>query len=191
VLTTILAVGLLVVWIAFEFIFRGPGDAASLAGSSSDRWTTPLLVIGYGCAVALPFLIGTWSSPSWGIAWLGILAGGLGLVVRASGMRALGGAYTRNLRTTESQSLITNGPYRYIRHPGYLGSILVWVGASLAFGGWPVAAAVAIILGIAYAWRITSEEAMLSARFGEEWRTYTASTARVIPGVWWARRRWP
>ena len=183
-LTTILAMGLLAGWVAFEFIFRRPGDAASLAGSSNDRLSTPLLVIGYACAGLLPFLIGTWSTPSWGIAWLGILAGAIGLVVRASGMRALGGAYTRNLRTTEAQSLITTGPYRYVRHPGYLGSILVWVGASLAFGGWPVAAAVVTILGIAYAWRITSEEAMLRARFGEQWRAYTASTARLIPGIW-------
>jgi phosphonate transport system substrate-binding protein len=69
-------------------------------------------------------------------AWAGVVLAAAGLVLRAWGMRTLGEAYSRTLRTTTAQRLVTTGPYRWVRHPGYLGSVSVWVGASLAFHSW-------------------------------------------------------
>jgi protein-S-isoprenylcysteine O-methyltransferase len=49
-------------------------------------------------------------------------------------MRALGRFYSRTLCTSSEQVVMESGPYRVIRHPGYLGSIMVWTGFGVASG---------------------------------------------------------
>jgi protein-S-isoprenylcysteine O-methyltransferase Ste14 len=177
----VLGIAALAGWGCLELVLRPPGEASSLAGSPADRFSTPLLVIGYAVAAVLPFVVG--SQPPGALSWLGVGLAAIGLVLRAWSMATLGHAYTRNLRTNEAQELTTNGPYRYVRHPGYLGSILVWIGAAMAFGSWPAAALAGIVLVAAYGWRIAQEERMLGHRFGQRWQAYAARTAR-LPGLW-------
>lgn len=76
------------------------------------------------------------------------------------------------------------GPYRWVRHPGYAGSIAVWVGAALAFHSWPAAAAVAALMLAAYGWRICSEERMLVEHFGDAYRDYQARSRRLVPFIY-------
>jgi protein-S-isoprenylcysteine O-methyltransferase Ste14 len=180
--TDVLGTLILLGWLGLEVVLRAPGTASSVGPTASDRYSTPLLVAGYALAVVIPIVstltdVGTVGD----LAWLGVAIGALGLIVRAWAMRTLGASYTRTLRTASAQTLVTGGPYRWIRHPGYAGSLLVWVGAALAFHSWVAAVAVATLLGVAYAWRIRSEERMLAVSFGEDYRRYAARTARVIP----------
>jgi protein-S-isoprenylcysteine O-methyltransferase Ste14 len=116
-------------------------------------------------------------------AWAGVGLCVLGLVVRAGGMLTLGGSYTRTLRTTSTQRLVTAGPYRWVRHPGDAGSIAVWVGAALAFHSWLAAVIVATLILVAYGWRIRTEEQMLLDHFGEVNRNYAAHTSRCSQTV--------
>jgi protein-S-isoprenylcysteine O-methyltransferase Ste14 len=183
--TVILGVAALVAWAAFEVAFRSPGEASSWRAEATDRASTPLLLVAFGVAGIVPILLRQSSIGAIGnAAWAGVALAVAGLVVRGWGMRTLGAAYSRTLRTTASQSLITAGPYRFVRHPGYLGSIGVWVGAALAFHNWIAAAVVAVIMLGAYGWRIRVEEKMLAARFGEKYRSYAARTSRLFPGVY-------
>ena len=98
-------------------------------------------------------------------------------------MQVLGRDYTRSLRTREAQTIVERGPYRLVRHPGYLGSIMVWVGSRLAVN-WLVAAATAVLLGAVYVYRISAEEQMLVEHFGDPYRTYKSRTWRLLPFVW-------
>jgi protein-S-isoprenylcysteine O-methyltransferase Ste14 len=59
----------------------------------------------------------------------------------------------------------------------------MWIGAGLATANWIVTAAITLIMGFSYRYRINSEEAMLLARFGEEYRTYMARTWKVLPFI--------
>jgi protein-S-isoprenylcysteine O-methyltransferase Ste14 len=52
------------------------------------------------------------------------------------------------------------------------------------FHSWLSAGLVAVIMLAAYGWRIRVEEQMLAARFGDEYRSYVARTARLIPGIY-------
>ena len=96
-------------------------------------------------------------------------------------MIVLGRFYTRTLVTLSDQTLVRREPYRRIRHPGYLGSLLVWVGASLALAPPPIAAMVAVILIRTYARRIRHEEHMLSERFGPACAAYCERSWRLVP----------
>ena len=110
------------------------------------------------------------------------MLGGIG--VRLWAMRTLGHFYTRTLRVSEEQSIVTQGPYRFIRHPGYLGTFLVWVGLGIAATNWIAAALVTLLLFLAYHHRMNVEEAMLVEVFEEGYRAYQKRTWRLLPLVY-------
>jgi hypothetical protein len=92
-----------------------------------------MIIAAYGLALDAPLLI-RWlpggSLPPVA-APAGLVVEATGLALRAWSMRALGGSYSRTLRVVEDedqQTVVDAGPYRLIRHPGYLGSLLTWVG---------------------------------------------------------------
>ena len=107
-----------------------------------------------------------------------------GLALRAWSMRTLGAYYSRTLRTTSDQGVVESGPYRVIRHPGYLGSIMVWTGFAVTSGSAAAAVGVAALMGNAYSRRIAAEEAMLTGRFGSAYSEYSQRTKRLIPFIW-------
>jgi protein-S-isoprenylcysteine O-methyltransferase Ste14 len=113
---------------------------------------------------------------------VGVMAAGLAL--RAWSMRALGPYYSRTLRTTGDQVVVESGPYRVIRHPGYLGSIMVWTGFGAASGSAAAALGVAALMGAAYSRRIAAEEHMLTGALGTAYAEYSQRTNRLIPFIW-------
>ena len=78
------------------------------------------------------------------------------------------------------QSLVTNGLYRYIRHPIYTGDILLLVGLELALNSWLVlAVSLPLLIVIRQA---LAEEALLSQAF-HDYDVYCKRTKRFIPFV--------
>jgi protein-S-isoprenylcysteine O-methyltransferase Ste14 len=118
------------------------------------------------------------------IGWIGIIVMLCGITLRVWAFQMLGRFYTRTLRISEGQRVVQEGPYKYVRHPGYLGVILLWVGAGLATVNWIVAALVTLVFVMAYRYRINAEERMLLASFGEQYAAYKERTWRLIPFVW-------
>lgn len=98
-------------------------------------------------------------------------------------MRTLGPSYTRTLRTEDTQHVIDDGPYAFVRHPGYAGSLLIWTGFALTSRSLPVLIAVGALLGTAYQRRIAAEEALLR-RDLPGYAAYCKRTKKLIPLVW-------
>lgn len=96
----------------------------------------------------------------------------------------LAASYTRTLRVGARQRLVVAGPYRLIRHPGYLGTLLLWLGAALTTGNGLTAATMAVALGRAYRTRMAAEEAMLGEAFADDYQFYAARTRRLVPFVY-------
>jgi len=71
-----------------------------------------------------------------------------------------------------------------IRHPGYLGSIMVWTGFGVASGSVGAALGAAALMGAAYSRRIASEEDMLTGKLGTAYTEYSQRTKRLIPFIW-------
>ena len=71
-----------------------------------------------------------------------------------------------------------------IRHPGYSGVLLLWVGGGLAVSNWIAAMVTAPVMFASYRYRIESEESMLLAAFGTEYQAYAAKTWRLIPLIY-------
>jgi protein-S-isoprenylcysteine O-methyltransferase Ste14 len=68
------------------------------------------------------------------IAWAGVAAGFAGCGVRLWSVLTLRERYTRTLLTHDGHAVERGGPYRWVRHPGYLGSLLVLNGVAMASG---------------------------------------------------------
>ncbi len=114
------------------------------------------------------------------LAWAGISLFAVGLGINTWAMATLRGLYTVRLSVQEGHRLVTDGPYRLVRHPGYFGFLLILPGMGLALGSLAILAFVPPIA----AWlvvRIRDEEAMLVTRFGEAYRSYQGRTKRLIP----------
>jgi protein-S-isoprenylcysteine O-methyltransferase Ste14 len=109
-----------------------------------------------------------------------LLVGG---VVRIWPMFVLGPRFSGLVAIQPGHELVTRGPYRWIRHPSYLGMLLGLVGFALIFRS--AVGLVAAALGLPLlAARIDAEEALLAAHFGAAYDAYRARTWRLLPGLY-------
>jgi protein-S-isoprenylcysteine O-methyltransferase Ste14 len=181
---------LLACFVLVERLLRRSPEAASLEAGQADQGTTRAVGSAFGqslvALLATPLLnraqLGHVAAPA--PAWSGVTAMAAGLMLRVWAARVLGAFYTRTLRTSATQTLVEDGPYRLVRHPGYLGVLMLWLGASLASANVLVAAFIAVVMGRAYRQRIRSEEALLTATFGKDYVAYSGRTWRLIPWVY-------
>ncbi len=115
---------------------------------------------------------------------------GLVLLVAGEGWRLWGGAIIGKESRTRGSGvarLVTNGPYRYVRNPLYLGNFLLTLAATcLSELLWFIPIIVLLFL-IQYVPIVLWEEQVLTARFGEEYAAYCRRVPRWIPR--WSR--WP
>jgi protein-S-isoprenylcysteine O-methyltransferase len=170
---------------ALEAATRQRGVASSLDASRDDEGTTRMIVVSYIAAAALAPVLRRTPSPRLPrvVAPIGVGLEAFGLGLRAWSMRTLGRSYTRTLRIEDAQGIVETGPYAWVRHPGYAGSLLVWTGFALTSRSAPVVVAVGTLLGTAYRRRIAAEEALLR-RDLPGYDVYRARTKRLIPLVW-------
>ncbi len=125
----------------------------------------------------------SWSSlaiPSW-LRWIGAP---LGLLVVPPLLfwtfHSLGKNLTDTVVTRREHTLVTHGPYRWVRHPFYVVVFLWGLSLSLLTANWLLA-----LLGVAAVTmlviRTRVEEAKLAERFGDEYRDYARRTGRFFP----------
>ena len=85
------------------------------------------------------------------------------------------------LDNSKSNNLVTGGPYKFVRHPIYLGMIISLSGVALILRSWPGIIIVLIIFIPSVIYRIENEETYLSERYKEQWRKYYENTPAFIP----------
>jgi protein-S-isoprenylcysteine O-methyltransferase len=95
----------------------------------------------------------------------------------------LGRHFSVQVTIQKDHELVTNGPYRWVRHPRYLGIVVCFVGISLGFAS-VGALTVAGLLLLTILWRIADEEALMAGSFPAEWRAYVRTSWRLIPWVY-------
>ena len=187
-LIDILGVLIIAGFFFLETRLRSGDEAKSWQAGQFDQRSTMLIVIAYiicGLALILSSFIDHLTIAllsSW-IAWLGIVIALAGLGLRIWSMSVLGQFYTRTLKVTQNQSIVRAGPYRVIRHPNYLGSILIWSGVAASTTNWIVLLVVLIVMFGVYSYRIQNEEKMLMTT-NPDYIVYRKGTWRLIPLIY-------
>jgi protein-S-isoprenylcysteine O-methyltransferase Ste14 len=87
------------------------------------------------------------------------------------------------IQEDRGQTVVSTGPYRYVRHPMYASLLVQFIGASLLLGSWVGLLVTALILGVV-ARRAVLEEAALRDELPGYEAYMTHVRYRLIPGVW-------
>ncbi len=151
-----------------------------------NRWVVVALgAISVAAAVVPAYCdrIGVWTIGGESVRWLGIALYACGGVLRLWPVFTLGPRFSGVVAIQPGHALVTTGIYGVIRHPSYLGLIVLMVGWALVFrsmAGVLLALAMVPVLVV----RIEAEERLLANEFGEDYEAFRRRTARLIPGVW-------
>jgi protein-S-isoprenylcysteine O-methyltransferase Ste14 len=114
------------------------------------------------------------------LRYLGVLLFLLGFAWVVWSFLSLGKQHSGEVTIQKEHELITKGPYRWVRHPMYLGLIVFPLGIGLAFGSWIGMALPLLLIGL-FVWRVRDEERLLQQEFGQKWDHYCQHTWRLIP----------
>ena len=159
--------------------------------ADAKRWDKPFAVIvGIAGPVALILLSGfdrryRWSPPT--PPWVEIL----GLVVGAAGGLFTNYAVAANrffsalvrIQHDRGHHVIDTGPYRFVRHPGYAGSIVYMIGMAVALGS-RAAIATTIVIALVLVLRTALEDRTLQAEL-DGYAQYARNVRfRLVPGLW-------
>jgi len=115
------------------------------------------------------------------VAWTGVVAGVLGLALRLWAVLTLRERYTRTLFVQSQHTIERGGPYRWVRHPGYLGSLLCLNGIALASGNSATLIASLLATSAAYSYRIKVEDEMLVGKLGADYAEYKHQVRALLP----------
>lgn len=176
-----------VVWVAGEVrqSQRHRSDAAE-HDRGSRRLLRITIVVGWIIAVQA---VRRFPGADVGRARVGVFSIGMALMWAGVGLRfwafrALGRYFTFTVMTSPDQSVITAGPYRFLRHPGYAGGALAMAGVGLVMGNWVSLAAIVVVPLVGTINRIRVEEAALLETLGSDYRSFATSRKRLVPFVW-------
>ncbi len=187
----LISLSIIAVFLPFGLYHRIRSDT----GEKLDRWQEGSIIL-FGLRLgAIPWFVGSlawminpawmaWSSvsiPIW-LRWCGFVLIGFWGILFVWTFRSLGKNLTDTVVIREKHTLVTTGPYRYVRHPFYLAFLVAAVGGSIVAANWFLLITGLIPFGFIVA-RTRIEEEKLIERFGDDYRNYMASTGRFFPRV--------
>jgi len=108
----------------------------------------------------------------------------IGLFIRVKSILTLRQHFTYTVTEIENHELVETGLYKNIRHPGYLGQILIFVGTAIAFSNWLSFLAMIIPVLIGFLNRIRVEERFMLKQLGQKYLDYQKRTKRLIPMIY-------
>jgi len=123
--------------------------------------------LGVALAIAIAFA----GSPTRALLLSGVLPFVAGVLIR---MWASG-------HVKKDKELATDGPYAFVRHPLYVGNILILLAFCLASGSWWAWVAAALLLAAFYPPAISQEDGKLRRLFGENWELWRAEVRALLP----------
>jgi protein-S-isoprenylcysteine O-methyltransferase Ste14 len=191
-LTEVLRAGSVAALVAAPLLRRLMGPAhtgrawvhgAWVRGTRAQR--VPVLVNVAAFGLFFPLLVLFRSNPehpaALTLAATGCVLAVAGAAVIVRSRIELGSAWSLVAVADEATGLVTTGPYRLVRHPLYLGFLMLTSGEALAFASWPAVLALLAGIGPSFLWRAVQEERVLRRTFGERYDLYRRQTRMIIP----------
>jgi len=163
---------------------RSRGKIAS-SGDKGSLWLLyGLITLGY----ALAFAIGATKTGriyAWNTFFaIGMALFVIGLMIRVHSILSLKHYFTYSVARVENQRIIETGLYKFIRHPGYLGQWVIFMGISTSLSNGLSILALMIPITLGYLYRISVEERFMVEQLGEDYLNYQGRTKRIIPMIY-------
>jgi protein-S-isoprenylcysteine O-methyltransferase Ste14 len=155
----------------------------------SDRGTRAIVGLSLGASIIVGCLLSlsvpALDTPVQGAFTVaGLVLLWTGLVVRVWAVVTLGRSFSTFVQADADQTVVTHGPYRWVRHPSYTGLLLIAIGLGLGSRNWLSLLVYVVVPLLGLLPRMAVEESVLTRVLGEEYRSYQRSTRRLVPGLW-------
>ena len=155
---------------------------------SGDKLSIWILFIFIGIGYFLSFRIGFttigriyhWDS----FFAMGMILAIFGLMIRIISILTLKQHFTYTVTKIDNHELIDTGLYKNIRHPGYLGQLIIFFGISITLSNWISMILMMLPVIIGYLNRIRVEEKFLIEQMGQKYLDYQKETKRLIPMIY-------
>jgi len=150
-----------IVWIIVQGVGIGVAGFGAIAVSGRDAWSASAMVQG--------------------LVVLALMASAVALFDWSS--RTMGRNWALVARTRSDASLVTSGPFAFVRNPIYIALFAFLIAMAIAYGHWGQ-----LIIAVPLYWigtwgRVQHEEAVLRAEFGAAYDAYAARVKRFVPGI--------
>lgn len=186
---TIWALGL-VAWFAIRLPYQRRARrirVTTAVRTLSERLALLASAVGLAVIPAIYFATGVFGFADYRfrpwMGWCGLVVEVLFLALFYASHRWLGRNWSVTLEIRDGHRLVTDGPYKYVRHPMY-SSFWLWAMAqALLLPNWVAGLSGVVGVGLLYFGRIGAEEALMQKSFGDEYRSYAARTGRVFPRI--------
>ena len=114
------------------------------------------------------------------IRWFGVANGIISTLLIGWTLNSLGKNLTDTVITRVDATLVTQGPYRWVRHPYYVTTALLMTSVVLLTANWLIGLGCFAVLSL-LAVRTPKEEQRLIDKFGQKYRDYMETTGRFFP----------
>jgi protein-S-isoprenylcysteine O-methyltransferase Ste14 len=125
-----------------------------------------------------------WNTLNNGIAIFGLAIFIAGIVIRWVSIIQLNKEFTVDVAIIKNHQLKTEGMYKYLRHPSYLGLLLICFGLAVAMNSIASFIVITIPVFLALNYRIKTEENILTKQFGIAYEDYRQKTYKIIPKIY-------
>lgn len=185
-------IGLKICWIIVLIYWTFTSFNAKKAKSQENVFTQ---FIQYWLPLLVAFLLlgpGDWFGNSWlrenfvehtnTVGYIGLAFAIIGAIIACYARFLLGKNWSLSVQQKNEHELIQSGIYGIVRHPIYLGMLLLFIGNGIIVGDYRAIIAVLIVF-ISIWFKLKKEEQLLIAIFGEKYRAYQQKTKRIIPFI--------
>ncbi len=176
-------------WLAVE-IWIIARDRRFASGTPADRGSVQVLIVAFFTGLTAAFYAASLykAAQITGHLVAILIAGTLliwgGMAFRLWAVSTLGKLFRTTVILQSEHQLVTHGPYTYLRHPSYTGTIITICGIGLALNNWLSLVILLIAVLIGYSYRISVEEQALRARFGTSYDDFSRNRWRLVPFVY-------
>lgn len=183
------------IYLVSEVLLTITRRSRSATGEKQDRSTLGMLWL----VIAVSIMAGVFVARSrslravvWSFElpesdWIPALAVGLfalGLAIRWWAIVTLGRFFTVDVVVEKDHELVERGPFRWVRHPSYMGVLLAFVGWALTLRNWAAILVVLVPIFIAFLRRMNVEEQALTGALGRRYQDYMQRTKRLVPFIY-------
>ncbi len=172
----------------FEIFMSRRQKNKSKISKSGDKGSIWLLTISISMGYWLSFIIAATKTGRiyhWNTFFaIGSFLAIIGLIIRVTSILQLKQQFTYTVTKIENHELIEAGLYKIIRHPGYLGQLIIFLGISTCLSNWISILLMIIPVLLGYLNRINVEEKFMVNQMGQKYLDYKTRTKKLIPMIY-------
>jgi protein-S-isoprenylcysteine O-methyltransferase Ste14 len=184
----ILIIAFSILYGIFEILMSKRQHGKREISESGDKWSIWVIAISISVGYWLSFIIAStrigriyhWNT----FFIIGSVLVLIGLIIRVTSILTLKKQFTYTVTRIENHELIETGLYKIIRHPGYLGQLIIFFGISACLSNWLSILLMIIPVLFGYLNRINIEEKFLVKQMGQKYLDYQKRTKKLVPTIY-------